>query len=542
MKRALLIVATVLVIASAQAQIVDPRNVMITNVYVVEGSEEREAVLVNILIRDNTLELVSPDAIPIDESVTPVDGREGYLLGRLSIGESPSFIILNQNPAENFDVLLDTDFYTIFAIHDGELFRNNLFAVNEAERREVVNEGWRSYTPPPMALPTGYLDTSKWNRWESTYVDGIFIAGVVLDRMNWLSQNNASEQQVGDLALEEGGEVRGFRVGAVGTLNFEKPWIYTIFGATNAFDKGFEIERQDSFALFDYRLDIPVFENINLSIGKQKEPISLERVQSMIYNPMQERSSVSDAFLPSRNVGVVLSGSALDTRMTWAGGVFNDWLDTGSSIGDSSTQFVGRVTWLPLLTEDESNLIHLGLGLRYSNAKEGVRFITEPEFNKSPIFVDTGEFAADSLDQINLEAGWRSGPYWVGAEYVLSKVDSPSEGALSFDGYHVFGSWVLTGEMRRYNRKSGVIQAFPVARSVYQGGKGAWELTTRWSSIDLTDKGIDGGEMDILSAGVNWWLTPFFNVNLNYRYIWNNRDGLRGESSGFTTRIALLLE
>ena len=70
---------------------------MITNVYVLEGSEEREAVLVNILIRDNTLELVSPDAIPIDESVTPVDGREGYLLGRLSIGETPSFIILNQN-------------------------------------------------------------------------------------------------------------------------------------------------------------------------------------------------------------------------------------------------------------------------------------------------------------------------------------------------------------------------------------------------------------------------------------------------------------
>ena len=62
MKRALLIVAIVLAISSARAQIVDPRNVMITNVYVLEGSEEREAVLVNILIRDNTCLLYTSDA------------------------------------------------------------------------------------------------------------------------------------------------------------------------------------------------------------------------------------------------------------------------------------------------------------------------------------------------------------------------------------------------------------------------------------------------------------------------------------------------
>ena len=542
MKRIFVILLLILLAARVWSQIVDPQNVLITNVHIVEGSEEGESVLVSILIRNNVLELVSPDAIPIEDDVTPIDGRGGYLVGRLSVGQTPSFIILNQDPAENFDVLMDTDFYTIFAIHDGELYRNNLFAVTEAERRQVVGDAWRSYSPPPMALPTGYLDTTKWNRWESKYVDGIFIAGAVLDRINWLSQNSDSEQQVGDLDLSEGGEVRGFRVGAIGTLNFDKPWVYTIFGATNAFDKGFEVERQDSFALFDYRLDIPVFEKMNLSIGKQKEPISHERIQSMVYNSMQERSSVADAFLPARNVGIVLSGSALDTRMTWAGGVFNDWFDTSTSIGDSATQFMGRVTWLPFVSEDSSNLVHLGAGLRYSNGKEGVQFRTEPEFNKSPIFVDTSLIQADRLDQINLEAGWRRGPYWIGAEYINSKVDSPTEGRLSFDGYHVFGSWVLTGEMRRYNRKSGIIQAFPVSRTVYQGGKGAWEITTRWSSIDLTDKGVDGGEMDILSAGVNWWLTPFFNVNMNYRYVWNDRGGLRGESSGFLSRIVLLLE
>ncbi|MGI9260396.1 MAG: OprO/OprP family phosphate-selective porin, partial [Woeseiaceae bacterium] len=464
----------------ASAQIVDPQNLLIRDVYIVEGGEGAEPALVSILIKENALELVSMDELPVEDGISAVDGRSGYLLGQLVVGETPSFLILNQNPAENFDVLLDTDFYTIFAIHDGVLRRNNLFALSAAEMREqVVSRGWKSYTPPPMALPSTYLDTTKWNRWETKYISGIFLAAGVLDRVNWLSQNSASEQQVGDLQFIEGGEVRGFRVGAIGTLNFDNPWVYTIFGATNAFDKGFELERQDSFTLFDYRLDIPVFENWNLSIGKQKEPISHERVQSLAQAPMQERSAAADAFLPSRNVGIVLSGNALDQRMTWAGGIFNDWFDADQSAGDSATQLAGRVTWLPVLSEDESNLVHVGLGVRYSNAKEGVRFFTEPEVNKSPTFVDTGMIDANDLNQLNLEVGWRRGPYWIGAEYVSSKVDTPASGTLDFDGYHIFGNWVLTGEVRNYNKKSGILTNVPVARSVYQGGKGTWELSTR---------------------------------------------------------------
>lgn len=31
---------------------------------------------------------------------------------------------------------------------------------------------------------------------------------------------------------------------------------------------------------------------------------------------------------------------------------------------------------------------------------------------------------------------------------------------------------------------------------------GAWELGVRWSSIDISDGLVDGGEMDILSLGV----------------------------------------
>jgi len=543
-KLRLIILTLVFCNCVALAQVVDPQNVLIQNVYLSDGDADTEAVLVNILILDNKLEIVTQDPIAIEDESIAVDARNGTLLGNLVVGETPSFIILNQDPRENFEILLDTDFFTIFAVHQGRLFRNNLFAsAEEEERVETVRSGWKAYTPPPMALPMSYLDNTKFNKWDTEYVSGIVLAAAVLDRMNWWSQDEGSKQQLEqNLNDFDGGEIRGFRIGAVGTFNFEKPWVYTIFGATNAFDKGFEVERQDSFTFFDYRLDIPVFENMNLSVGKQKEPISMERIMSMVQLPMQERSSVSDAFLPSRNFGVVLSGTGENQRWTWAGGVFNDWIDTGTDIGQSATQVVGRMTWLPFMTEDESNLFHLGLGLRQSNGKEGVQFLTEPEFNKSPIFVDTGPLDVNDGFQVNLEASWRKGPYWVHGEYVSTDIDSPSNGDLDFSGYHVTGSWVLSGEMREYNKKSGIMGPIRVARDVYHGGWGAWELGVRYSSLDLTDGLVDGGEMDILSVGLNWWLSPVFNVNLNYRFVDNELGGINGASSGIMTRVMVVLE
>ena len=268
----------------------------------------------------------------------------------------------------------------------------------------------------------------------------------------------------------------------------------------------------------------------------------MERIMSMVFLPIQERTAVADALLPSRNFGVVVSGTARDQRMTWAGGVFNDWAVTSDSYGNSSGQFVGRVTWLPFLSEDESNLFHLGFGARYSTIKEGGQALTEPEFNNAPAFVDSGPIVADSSIMYDLEASWRKGRFWLAAEYLASDIDSPTAGDPDFGGYHITASWVLSGEMRGYNKKSGILGKVPIAKSVYQGGWGAWEVGARWSELDLTEGMIDGGEMQIASVGLNWWLSPIFNVNVNYRHIGLDRFGLHGAAHGFNTRVLLVLE
>ena len=353
---------------------------------------------------------------------------------------------------------------------------------------------------------------------------------------------------MGNLEEYDGGEIRGLRFGLAGIIKFDTPWVYMISGATNAFDKGFDTNTTDDVSFFDWRLDIPTFSDTTLSIGKQKEPMSMERSIGMTFLQMQERTVVSDALMVSRNVGAVLSGNGLDGKFTWAGGVFNDWIENDKSFSENATQFIGRTTWLPYMSEDEGQIFHLGLGLRYSDAKESVRFASEPEFNQSAIFVDSGEIDASSTMTYNLEASWRKGPFWLLSEYTKAKVKASYLGDPELSGYHISTSYSLTGEMREYNHKSGVFSPMPVAHSVYQNGWGAWELSARYSVFDGKDAQLDAGSTDIFSLGVSWWLSSKFNVNLNYRWIElerqsfiNDTTSLHGHSSGFSARILLIL-
>jgi len=245
----------------------------------------------------------------------------------------------------------------------------------------------------------------------------------------------------------------------------------------------------------------------------------MERIMPLVYSPMQKRAAVSDAMLPARNVGIVMAGTLLNDRITLAGGAFNNWLDKdqSNSFSDNSTQYVGRVTWLPFLSSNESSLLHLGFGIRYSDAEERFAAGAEPEFKQAPKFVKTTTLEADHFTTYQAEISMRSGPFWLHGEYIRSDSDAPILGNPSLGGYHLTASWILSGEVRPYNKRVGIFGGAPISRGVNQNGWGTWELSTRYSSVDLTDGQVEGGEMDIWSAGVNWWLTPYMNFNVNYR-------------------------
>ena len=89
----------------------------------------------------------------------------------------------------------------------------------------------------------------------------------------------------------------------------------------------------------------------------------MNRLTGGTFLPNQERPAESDAFYPSRNIGVVWSGFSPERNSSWAFGAFNNWLEEhNTSFDESANQYVGRLTWAPLVNEDRSSLLDLGAG------------------------------------------------------------------------------------------------------------------------------------------------------------------------------------
>ncbi len=516
-------------------------SVIIQNVTIIDQTLKKEDAIVSLLIKQKKLELVTQDEIESNKAEIIFDANKGFVLGRLEIGSPADFIILNKDPRTDVGVILDTKNYVVFAMSKGEIVLNKLLRTDVALGKQ--NRSWSSYSTPPISLPLSYQNKRKWNVIRTKPFSMALGGALLIENTRWLAQDNLNRDQIGELDEFEGGSVRGIRLGIGGTINFKNPWTYFIAAGSRAFERGLEQSNLSEIFLFDYRIDIPVGK-ATISVGKTKETISLSRLSQMIYLPsQQERASIADGLLPARNIGIVVNNTLFNNRMTWATGVFNNWFEVDSSFSDNPTVFTGRITGLPYLSENENHLLHLGISTRFSNASGGIQYKAKTEIFNGPIAVDT-----DLLQDINstfhygLEIAWRNGPFTLLGEYIQSTVDSSVHNTLNFNGYNVTASYVLTGEVRPYNKRSGIFEKVYTARDVNTGGWGKFEIYSQWSSLDLNDKSINGGEMNTLSLGVHW--SPVSNIyfSMNYRYSTLDRFQQTGSNHGVVTRLAFVLE
>ncbi len=262
----------------------------------------------------------------------------------------------------------------------------------------------------------------------------------------------------------------------------------------------------------------------NLRIGQFKSPFCLEYMTSSKYDTFMERG-LNTELAPRRNTGFMLYDHELDERMTWAANIYRTADDFGDSQGNSSTEggysFAGRVTGLPWYKDNGKMLIHTGLSYNYQNAFENkLEFDTEAETDFTEKFVSTGEFTDDYAHLYNLELALVFGSFSFQTEYTF--VDVNTTGSISgqdpdFTGFYVYGSYFLTGENRRYDKKDGEFSRIrPNNNFIWGEGLGAIELAARYSEIDLSDNNIEGGRLNDVTLGLNWYLNPNTRVMLNY--------------------------
>jgi phosphate-selective porin OprO/OprP len=330
------------------------------------------------------------------------------------------------------------------------------------------------------------------------------------------------------IRIEDGSEFRRARIELSGDVSERTEWAMAIdFGAGSTNFRN----------MYAGVKDLPFG---NVRAGQFKEPYGLEQLTSSNHQVFIERS-LMNAFVPAFNAGVMLHDDFGGESGTWSVGAFRTAGDFAEvSRGDGEWATTARVTGLPMMSEDGKEYVHIGLGLsRRSPTNDTQTIASRPETNIAPTYV-TATIPAETIDLVGLEAAWTSGSLTVTGEYTMAMIDGDAGSASDPDlaGYYLQAAYLLTGESRGYRKAQGCFDAVKPAQNAFgeKDGMGAVELAARISSIDLVDDGTDGGELDDITLGVNWYLSS--NTRLMVDYTMADLDPAGAGANGDTNILA----
>jgi phosphate-selective porin OprO and OprP len=382
--------------------------------------------------------------------------------------------------------------------------------------------------PPPLAV------SKPWNEIATKWI-ALQLHVTAMEDGAFFSQNQASDGQVG--ALPSAGEFRLSRLQLNGQLTAPFPWSFEVNAGYNGLDQN---NGEASWSISDLWIAVPLGGFATVTVGEQEAGVGMERLSHGEDLSFMERSTMSEAYKKAHQLGVRFTGTAAGDRMTWSAGWFNDWVTDGLSFAQSGNTYAGRVTGLLLDQDEGRQLVHVGVSGAYSQAQNGaIQTRSRPEVRQAPYFVDTDSFPAAHSDAVGFELAAVRGPATVTSEYTLADVSAPQSGNPRFSGWYVTASWVLTGETRPYEHANGYFgQLKPDAPfSFDHGGAGAWELAARYSWIDLTSQGINGGKFDRWSGALSWYPTKIWRFEFDYGYGRLQRFGTTGLTRFYQLRL-----
>ena len=166
----------------------------------------------------------------------------------------------------------------------------------------------------------------------------------------FFGQDAANMAAVGD--IQDGAVFRRARFGVLGSYG----------EAEYQVDMDFAVPGRPSFLDVYAGLNVPTIGRVR--VGHFFEPFSLERNTSNRFMTFLERSLLDEAFVPARNLGILLNhANAAETLTRAVGGFRTDSDNYGDSVGDDGGRSLStRVTWLPWYdsASDGRTLVHLG--------------------------------------------------------------------------------------------------------------------------------------------------------------------------------------
>lgn len=303
----------------------------------------------------------------------------------------------------------------------------------------------------------------------------------------------------------------------------------------------------------------------HIRIGNQKEPIGFERLTSSRFLNFMERSFNHDVFYGPFDNGFIPGISTFNTYAdrfgTYALGLYKNVTNPYAyDIGGGNYKVTGRVTGLLLYQDDGRDVMHLGVSARESGYDNGTaRFRARgPEragiSSTWPLYANTGVINGHGGQQdLNLESANVFGPWTIDAEYLFhwghnaSFPGKADVGTVFYSGGYVEVLYFLTGEHRAYIRESGLYDRVVPRKNAYwvegkdgaanEFGYGAWQVGARYNYLNLNDKSINGGILNDVTLGLNWFINP--NLKFQFNYSVTDRQSPGGQSNGLIQGLGM---
>ena len=413
------------------------------------------------------------------------------------------------------------------------------------------------------------VQTNKPPTYPSVRVTGFF----QLDA-GFFNQDAANQTQFGTVKNDLG--FRRARLAAVGDVSKSVSYM---------FEMDFAFPGRPSF--MDVWLDVhdvPILGNVK--VGQWRQPFGMDELTSVRELTFIERPLMF-ALAPFRETGIGFHDNNEAQTLTWAGSVFGFPTDAqGDVFGNKGIGTAERLTYLARHENDGKQVLHFAIdhsfnipgqnGVIYRNNAEyggpfgGGSTAANPGQSNSgpagtngitgdiPFFTNSGILFYDNANLLNLEfAGVRDSLHWQ-SEARFAFLNFAGQN-ITIPAYYAQVAYLLTGEVRPYNKVAGVLGRIKPLRPWGEcGGLGAWELAARYSYIDMNPAAPFslpptasasvpvgspaipfGGALNDVTLGVNWYLNTYTKFQFNYIYSDIYRGGANSNLNTICMRAQL---
>jgi phosphate-selective porin OprO/OprP len=305
----------------------------------------------------------------------------------------------------------------------------------------------------------------------------------------------------------------------------------------------------DTVQLLDAYVNFAYDPRFQVEIGRFKAPFGYEWYRIHIWDLMApERSLWSVNYEANRRFGAMAHGVLFDQRVEYSLGSFNSQRNSFQAF-NSRQDFLGFVNFKPFYPREEGFLLRnlqFGGSVDLGNENQPTvpaalrtNFSPGPAGVASPGGANAAELPFLAFNPGVLERGGRALweahlAYYLGGLSFVTAIEGGHEAYskpaaasvhVPVNGWFIQTAYILTGETIRDRTLLQPLRPFDLREGRF--GCGAWEVSARFSQIDLGSDVFTAGladphlwtkDVNMVDVGLNWYLNQFVKVYFDWEH------------------------